>query len=177
MLRKEELLSEDSLMTTRFTVEQLVRVTRIGSLAYGRVARVLMTAPHQVKVQFADLPKALSANPNAVGCWAIFKNSDLTPVDGVPAAAFYLLVTVVERRGDRRSVHRCLAHGQTRQQQAEVANGVAQAWYGKGGRWDADEQVYRFGCHHFVLTEDWHEISLAEYVNLRVVLSDSPLEP
>ena len=159
-------------MTTRFTVGQLVRVTRLRSLAYGRVAQVLMAAPHQVKVQFADLPKRISAHPNAVGCWAIFKNSDLMPVDDVPAAAFYLLVTVVERRGDRRDVHHCLAHGQSGQQQVEVANSVAQAWYGSGGRWDADEQVYRFGCHHFVLAEDGHEISLSEYVNFQAVLSD-----
>ena len=159
-------------MTTRFTVGQLVRVTRLRGLAFGRVAKVLMTAPHQVKVQFADLPKALSTNPNAVGCWAILKNSELMPVDDVPAAAFYLLVTVVERRGDRRYVHHCLAHGQSGQQQVEVTNSVARAWYGSGGRWDADEQVYRFSCHHFVLAEDWHEISLAEYVNFRSVLRD-----
>lgn len=171
MLRKAGLTNEDSFMTTRFTVGQLVRVTRLRSLAYGRVAQVLMAAPHQVKVQFADLPKAISAHQNAVGCWAIFKNSDLMPVDDVPTAAFYLLVTVVERRGDRRYLHHCLAHGQTRQQQVQVANGVAQAWL-DGGRWDADDQVYRFGCHHFILAEDWREISLAEYVSFRAVLSD-----
>ena len=159
-------------MTTRFTIGQFVRVTCIRSLAYGRVAKVLMAAPHQVKVQFADLPKRISAHQNAVGCWAIFKNSDLMPVDDLPIAAFYLLVTVVERRGDRRYVHPCLAHGQSGQQQVEVANSVAQTWYGSGGRWDADEQVYRFGCHHFVLAEDWCEISLAEYANFRAVLRD-----
>lgn len=158
-------------MTNRFNVEQLVRVTRLRSLAYGRVATVVMAAPQRVKVQFADLPKEQRATQNAAGSLAIFENSELTPVDDVPAAAFYLLVTVVERRGDRRYVHHCLAHGQTRQQQRQVVDDVAQTWL-DGGKWDADEQVYRFGCHHFVLAEDWHEISLAEYVNFRSVLSD-----
>lgn len=170
MLRNEGLLNEDFLMT-RFNVEQLVRVTRLRSLAYGRVAKVVIAAPQRVKVQFADLPKAPRATQNAAGSLAIFENSDLTAVDDVPTADFYLLVTVVERRGDRRYVHHCLAHGQTRQQQRQVANGVAQALL-DGGRWDADDQVYRFGCHHFILAEDWREISLAEYVNFRYVLSD-----
>ncbi|MGI8932522.1 MAG: hypothetical protein ACR2FS_00460 [Phormidesmis sp.] len=156
---------------TRFNVGQLVRVTRIRSLAYGRVAKVVMAAPQRVKVQFADLPKAASGSQSFAGSLAIFESSELSPVDDVPAAAFYLLVTVIERRGDRRYVHHCLAHGQTRQQQRQVVDDVAQAWL-DGGQWDADEQVYRFGCQHFVLAEDWHEISLAEYVNFRSVLSD-----
>ena len=166
-------------MTTRFTVGQLVRVTRIRSLAYGRVAKVVMAAPLRVKVQFVDLPKAATIAQSFAGSLAIFETSELTPIADVPTAAFYLLVTVVERRGvgvaspaeNRRYVHHCLAHGQARQQQRQVANGVAQAWL-DGGRWDADEQVYRFGCHHFVLAEDWREISLAEYVNFRSGLSD-----
>lgn len=148
-----------------------MRVTRIRSLAYGRVAKVVMAAPLRVKVQFVDLPKAATIAQSFAGSLAIFETSELTPVDDGPAAAFYLLVTVVERKGDRRYVHHCLAHGQARQQQRQVANGVAQAWL-DGGRWDVDEQVYRFGCHHFVLAEDWHEISLAEYVNFRSGLSD-----
>ncbi|WP_141242241.1 hypothetical protein [Leptolyngbya sp. BC1307] len=156
---------------TRFNVGQLVRVTRIRSLAYGRVAKVVMAAPQRVKVQFADLPKAASLSQSFAGSLAIFESSELSPVDDVPAAAFYLLVTVVERRGDRRYVHHCLAHGQSRQQQRQVVDDVAQAWL-DGGQWDADEQVYRFGCQHFVLAEDWHEISLAEYVNFRSGLSD-----
>ena len=156
---------------TRFTVDQIVRVTRIRSLAYGRVAKVVMAAPLRVKVQFVDLPKAATIAQSFAGSLAIFETSELTPVDDVPVAAFYLLVTVVERRGNRRYVHHCLAHGQARQQQRQVADAVVQAWL-DGGRWDADEQVYRFGCHHFVLAEDWHEISLAEYVNFRSGLSD-----
>jgi hypothetical protein len=157
----------------RFKVGQLVRVIRIRSLAYGRVARVVMAAPHQVKVQFADLPKAVGVDQKAAGCLALFENDELTLVQDVPAAAFYLLVTVVERDGDRRHVHHCLAHGQRKQCHPDVADSVARSWCGIGGKWDADEHVYRFSLRRFVLAEDWHEISLAEYVNLRSVLSNS----
>ncbi len=157
----------------RFQVGQLVRVTCIRSLAYGRVAKVVMAASHQVKVQFADLPKAVGVAQKAAGCLALFENSDLTLVQDVPSAAFYLIITVVERDGERRYVHQCLAHGQRRQCHTDVADSVAQSWYGTGGKWDADEHVYRFSLRRFVLAEDWHEISLAEYANLRSVLSDS----
>ena len=157
---------------TRFTVGQIVRVTYPCSLAYGRVAQVVVAAPPQVKVQFVDLPKTLGVTQNAADSFATFESSELTPVNDAPTAAFYLLVTVVERDGDRRYMHHCLAHGQTGQQPVAVANGAVQARYGSGGKWDADEQVYRFGCYHFVLAEDWCEISLAEYVNLRSLLTD-----
>ena len=149
-----------------------MRVTNPCSLAYGRVAQVVVAASPQVKVQFVDLPKTLGITQNAADSFATFESSELTPVNDAPTAAFYLLVTVVERDGDRRYVHHCLAHGQTGQQPVQVANGVVQAWYGSGGRWDADEQVYRFGCCRFVLAEDWREISLAEYANFQDVLKD-----
>lgn len=157
---------------TRCTVGKIVRVTHLSSPAYGRIAQVAMAEPQRVQVQFVDLPISASVAQCCAGSLAIFESSELTAVNGIPIAAFYLLVTVVERRGDCRYVHHCLAHGQTGQQQMAVANGVAQAWYGDGGRWDADEQLYRFGCCRFVLAEDWREISLAEYVNFRAALTD-----
>ena len=157
---------------SRFNIGQIVRVTRTRSLAYGRVAKVVMASPHQVKVAFADLPKAVGATQKAVGSLALFENNELMLVPDVPVAAFYLLVTVVERDGDRRYVHHCLAHGQRQQCHTQAADSVAQDWYGGGGTWDADEHVYHFSLRRFVLAEDWHEISLAEYVNLRSVLRD-----
>jgi hypothetical protein len=161
---------------TRFQVGQLVRVIRVRSLAYGRVAKVVMAAPHQVKVQFVDLPKSVGMAQKAAGCLALFENNELTLVPDVPAAAFYLRVTVVERDGDGRYVHHCLAHGQRRQRHTDVADSVARSWYGTDGKWDADEKVHRFSLRHFVLAEDWYEISLAEYVNLRGVLSDCTVQ-
>ena len=159
-------------MNTRFETGQLVRVSCPYSLAYGRIARVLKTEQCRVDVQFVDLPKVLSDSQRSDCYSTAFTSNDLTFVSDIPEAAFYLVVTVVERDGDHRYVHRCLAHGQSGQSQAEVANGVAKGWYGIGGRWDTDEQVYRFALHRFVLAEDWHEISLAEYINLLGVLGD-----
>ena len=159
-------------MNTRFETGQLVRVSCPHSLAYGRIARVLKTDQCRVDLQFVDLPKVLS-NSQRSDCYStVFTSNGLTLVSDIPEAAFYLVVTVVERDSDHRYVYHCLAHGQGGQSQTEVANGIAKGWYGIGGRWDTDEQVYRFALHRFVLAEDWHEISLAEYVNLLGVLND-----
>ncbi|MEO0644884.1 MAG: hypothetical protein AAFZ17_01810 [Cyanobacteria bacterium J06650_10] len=167
-------------MDIRFQIGQLVRVICPYSLAYDRIGRVIKTEQYRVDVQFVDLPKVLSDSQRSDSCLTVFTSNDLTLIPDIPEAAFYLMVTVVERDSvgaaspteNRRYVHRCLAHGQGGQSQAEVANGVAKGWYGIGGRWDADEQVYRFSLHRFVLSEDWHEISLAEYINLLGVLDD-----
>ena len=161
-------------MDTRFEAGQLVRVSCPYSLAYGRIARVLKTEQYRVDVQFIDLPKVLSDSQRSdcYGYATVFASNDLTTVASIPEAAFYLLVTVVERDSDRRYVHHCLARGHAGEQQAEVANGVAKGWYGVGGKWDADEQIYRFSTHRFVLSEDWHEISLAEYINWLGALGD-----
>ena len=157
----------------RFEPGQVVRVTRPSDRAYGRLAIVLMAAPHQVKMQFIDLPKRVQVVQNAIGALALAESSTLSLVKDVPTARVYLHVTVVERDGDRRYVHHCLAHGIGKHtQQQQVADAVAEGWYGIGGRWDADERVYRFSCKRFVLAEDWREITLAEYINLRDFLPD-----
>jgi hypothetical protein len=167
-IRLEALLNEDFRMT-RFETGQIVCVTSFRSLAYGRLAKVVMAGPHQVKVQFVDLPKSIGLAQQAASCFNLFESNELTLVQGVPDAAFYLRVIVVERDHDRRYVHQCLAHGQRGQCPTDVANSVAQRWC-DGGVWDADEQVYRFSLHRFVLAENWHEILLADYINLRSLL-------
>ena len=48
----------------------------------------------------------------------------------------------------------------------ELAYAVAQHWY-DDGEWDEGASVQSFGPHHFILAEDWKEITLSEYVNLR----------
>jgi hypothetical protein len=169
------LLNEDFHMT-RFKVGQIVRVTRTDSLAYGRVAEVVMADSHQVKVHFVDLPKTIGLAQRAASCFTLFESNELMLVEDVPDAAFYLWVIVVERNGDHRYVHQCLAHGQRRQRHVDVANSVAQHWC-DGGVWDAAAQVYRFSLRRFVLAEDWHEVSLAEYVNLRSLLKVCKIAP
>lgn len=158
--------------TTNFKANQLVRINDPRSLAYGRVAMV-MTAKGKERslVRFADLPKTESASPNPAGFTETFAISDLTLIANVPIAALYLLVTIVERNGDRRHTHPCLAHGNEQEQEA-LANSVAQSWYGDDGHWDKKKLVWRFDTHHFVLAEDWRELTMAEYVNLAIDLTD-----
>ena len=161
----------------RFEPNQIVRVTRPSELAYGRLAVVVMAAPHQVKMQFIDLPKRVQVVQNMIGALALIESSALSLVEGIPRARLYLHVTVVERDGDRRYVHYCLAHSVGKQTHQQVADGVAQGWYGTGGKWDADEQVYRFSCKRFVLAEDWRALTPAEYINLRDFLPERTGEP
>ena len=159
--------------TTNFKAGQLVRISDPRSLAYGRVAMV-MSAEWKGRslVRFADLPKTESASPNPAGFTETFAISDLTLITNVPIAALYLLVTIVERIGDRRHTHPCLAHG-NEQEQATLANSVACSWYeGCGGHWDKQKAVWRFDTHHFVLAEDWRELTMAEYINLATDLTD-----
>lgn len=156
----------------RFEPGQIVRVTRPGNHAYGRLAIVVMAAPHQVKMQFVDLSKSLTIVQNMMGSLALAESSELTLVEGIPKARLYLYVTIVERDGNRRYVHHCLAHSIGKQTHQQAADGVAKAWYGIGGKWDADERVYRFSYRRFVLAEDWREISLADYINLRDFLPE-----
>lgn len=172
LLRNEVLLNENFLMKERFEAGQLVRISCPESLSYGRIARVVRAMQCRVDVIFVDLPETLSESQQDDCCSTVFISNHLALVQDVPAAAFYLLVTVVERDGDRRYVHHCLAHGYSVEWHTTVADGVAKGWYGVGGKWDANEHVYRFSLNRFVFSEDWHKISLAEYVNLRSVLRD-----
>ena len=156
-----------------FKTGQLVRITDYRNLAYGRIAMV-MTAKDKGRslVRFADLPKPVSAHLDPTGLTAIFRNAELTLISDIPITKLYVLITIVERIGDRRHVCQCLAHSHQAEQQL-LANEVAQCWHsGGGGTWDEDESVYRFTSEHFVFAEDWRELSLAEYINLRSVLTD-----
>lgn len=159
--------------TTNFKAGQLVRVNNPRNLAYGRIAMV-MTAKGKVRslVRFADLPKTESASPNPAGFTETFPNDDLTLVHDIPMADFYLLVTIVERNGDRRYVHHCLANGIQGQRQETLADSIAQCWYESGGEWDMATNAWRFDTYHFVLAEDWRELTMAEYINLATDLTD-----
>lgn len=159
--------------TTNFKAGQLVRIGNPRNIAYGRIAMV-MTAKDKSRslVRFADLPKTVSVSPNPTGFTETFLNDDLTLVEDIPMADFYLLVTIVERSGDRRYVHHCLANGIQGQRREMLADSIAQCWYESGGEWDTAENVWRFDTHHFVLAEDWRELTMAEYVNLAADLTD-----
>ncbi|WP_017302059.1 hypothetical protein [Nodosilinea nodulosa] len=153
---------------------QFVRVTDVRSLAYGRVAVVLMTNKGRSQVRFADLPKVVSGLTNPKGFVETFSNADLTAVGNFPIAASYLLVTIFERNGGQEYTHYCLAHGEAGQQMEQIAESVAQNWYSDGGEWDENESAYRFKSESYLIAfaQDWEEISVAEYIRLRNVLTD-----
>lgn len=159
--------------TTNFKAGQLVRIGNPRNFAYGRVAMV-MTVKDKSRslIRFADLPKAVSVSPNPAGFTETFLNNDLTLIEDIPMADFYLLVTIIERNGDRRYVHHCLANGIQGQRRKTLADSIAQCWHESGGEWNTAEDAWRFDTHHFVLAEDWRELTMAEYVNLSVDLPD-----
>lgn len=158
---------------TPFKAKQLVCINDMSSLAFGRIARVLTASETtDITVQFVDLPKAAVAEHDSVAWITEFPVKALTPLAPVSTGAFYLLVRIVERDGERRYTHRVLACGKDGQSQASLVNGIARSWYESGGEWDEAEEVWRFDTHHFVLAEDWRELSLSEYVSLLRDLSD-----
>lgn len=158
---------------TELKTGQLVRVNDIRSLAYGRVAFVLtVLRTKDVQVIFTDCPPEASSPKYFNSLIAKFSAQSLTVIDSIPVAALYLLVTIVERDGERRHTQRVLAYSDSSQSQESLANAIAKCWYEIGGEWDESEEVWRFGTHHFVLAEDWRELSVAEYANLATTLPD-----
>ena len=141
--------------------------------SYGRIASVLtVLRTDDVQVIFADCPPKESSPKYLNSLIAKFSVQSLTVIDSIPVSALYLLVIIVERCGERRHTHRVLAHGDSRQSQESLANAIAKRWYESSGEWDDSEEVWRFGTNHFVLAEDWRELSLADYVNLSRALPD-----
>lgn len=157
-----------------FKAGQLVRVTDVRNLAYGRIAIVLSTKEgRRSQVRFADLPKGQATSPDPIGLVRVFDDDELTAIKDVQIAAFYALVTIAEQNGNQDYTHYCLAHGELGQLD-DVAQAIAQGWYPEGGEWDEDESAFVF-CSDRVLSavaQDWKEISLAEYIQLSRALSD-----
>ena len=59
------------------------------------------------------------------------------------------------------------------EQPEALANSISQGWISAaGGKWDEDENVWRFNPHHFIFAEDWREVTIADYINLAHDLDD-----
>ncbi len=151
---------------------QLARIINPRHLAYGRIGMVTGGTKQKRVIHFIDLPPNIAnEQTDPTGLVTRIANDELALIAPIPMAAFYLLVTIVERDGDHRHTHQCLAHGKHLQQEA-VANSIAQCWYESGGEWDEDENVWRFDTHHFVFAEYWRELTMADYINLAHDLTD-----
>lgn len=159
----------------KFTAGQLVRVTDISSLAYGRIAMVMGGGqPTQAKVRFVDLPRIVEPTDDPlIRVMAIetFNNGQLEAVEDVPIADFYAAGEIYEQNGEREYACYCLAHGKAGQLDA-VADEIARGWYTSGGEWKEPEDAYVFDDFTQTYPQGWREISLAEYIRFRQVLPD-----
>ena len=157
---------------TKFKVGQLVRVKSPHCLAYGRVAMVVIASP--VQVRFADLPKSVAAEPNPDGFVQRFKPEELAVIEGVPIAAFYLLVTVLTLAGTQESIRYAIAHGDTGQKPEEVAETVAAWFFGSLGDWDGEFYLREQSPYASKLLS-YEEITMADYITLSRTTPDYDL--
>ena len=161
------------MVTQTFNAGQLVRINNHRQSAYGRVAMITGSDGNKRSlVRFVDLPKEVSASADPTGLVRSFTHKELTPIDDIPLAGRYLLITVMEYKDGACYQQHCLAHGNS--EDSEIANAVAQNWYASTSKWDEKKQsyVFAFDPDTTVAADDWESIPLAEYVNLRRWLKD-----
>ena len=153
---------------TNFTAGQIIRVNNPESMAYGRLARVMdHMGPEGAKVEFIDL----SGN---TGAEMYSMDKYLTSVEGIPPADFYLVMKIAMSPDSAHCYQElCLAHGNG-QTPDQVADAVAQHWYNCPSRWNEESKAYVFllDIRVEVTTDNWEEISLAQYIQLRSWMKD-----
>ena len=170
------MLNEDFFMTD-CKPGQIVRVSRVESGAFGRIARITQNIGGEAsKIEFVDLPLGTPPNPKEWSGRTMHSNHEyLTPIEGVPAAAHYLFVTIVEYNGSFCYHEHCLAHIRSDQTPDQVAGEIARQWYEGGGQWDEEEKAYvftEFDCRITVEHNNHEEITLGQYVQLRIWIRD-----
>lgn len=158
---------------SEFQAGQLVRVKSVRCLAYGRIAMVVMVS-NQVQVRFADLPKSVAAEPNPAGFVQRFNPEELEVIEGVPIAAFYLLVTVLTLAGTQEYIRYAITHGDFGQQSEDVAETVAARFFGSLGDWDGEFYIHE-GSPYASRLLSFEHITIAEYVSLNRTTPDYDL--
>lgn len=175
--RSGVMLNEDFFMatqTTNLTPGQIVRVTNNRSTAYGRIARVTADiGGGGFKISFVDLP--LTSSSLEVQASEMYSNHEyLTPIEGVPSADFYLVIKIAAYPlPDHCYYELCIAHGNG-QNHEQFANSVAQHWYESDSEWDEKSKAYVFLLDRRieVVADNYEEISLAQYIQLRNWMKD-----
>lgn len=163
--------------TTNFTPGQIVRVNRVESMAFGRIARITQNiGGESSEIHFVDLPLGTPPSSKEWSGRTMHSNHEyLTPIEGVPAAAHYIFVTIVEYNGSFCYHEHCLAHIRSDQTPDQVAGEIARQWYEGGGQWNEEEKAYIFTEFDRRITVEHNnheEISLGQYVQLRNWLRD-----
>lgn len=128
----------------------------------------------QVQVRFADLPRSVGAEPNPDGFVQRFKPEELAVVEGVPVAAFYLLVSVLTLVGTQDYIRYAIAHGELGQQPAAVAETLAARFFGSLGDWDGEFYLYEDSPYASKLL-GYEEITVADYITLSRTTTDYDL--
>jgi len=159
---------------TGFRIGQLVRVVNPRHFAYGRIAMVMMGGKASSQVRFADLPKGIAADPNPNGFVEGFNNDQLEAIEGIPITPFYAIVTIDERNGEQEYRQQVLARGDSEDFEV-IAQEIARTWYDDddGATWDETLEAYWTDFGATVSVAGWELITLAQYVALRDILSDS----
>lgn len=163
-------------MNNGFKAGELVRVNALRCLAYGRYGRVLMTSSRgdQVQIRFADLPMSEPPPTNPVCLVQCFSRNDLTLVEDVPVAAFYLVVIVLTLVGTQEHKRHAIAHGQTGQNPYDLAETVAAKFFGSLG--DSDGEFYLWeNTPYAAKLLSYEQITVAQYVELRRAVPDYDL--
>ncbi len=158
---------------TKFKVGQLVRVKSPRCLAYGRVVMV-MSVSDRIQIRFADLPKSVAAEPNPDGFVQRFSPKELEMIEGVPVAAFYLLVTVLTLVGTQEHKRYAIAHGDIGQKPEDVAETVAACFFGSLGDWDGEFYLREQSPYASKLLS-YEEITMANYIMLSRTTPDYDL--
>jgi|GEM_PF-1886685 len=165
---------------SEFRLGQLVQVSEPRSLAYGRIAMVVLTIRlGRFQVRFADLPKDVASSDDPTGFVKVFDEDELIPITDVPIAACYGLITIYECNNGQESKHQVLVHGQPGQSLEAMAVAIAQNWHtseeaGDVGTWDDRLEAFVFleNRSRTVAVKSCEEISLAEYIHLKRAVPD-----
>lgn len=86
-------------------------------------------------------------------------------VEGVPVAAFYLLVSVLTLVGTQEYIRYAIAHGELGQQPEAVAKTLAARFFGSLGDWDGEFYLYEGSAYASKLLS-YEEITVADYITL-----------
>lgn len=161
-------------MNNQLRAGQLVQVTARRSLAFGRYGRVLMSAGDQAQIRFADLPKSVSSEPNPTGFVQTFDCGDLTSVEDIPIAAFYLLVTVSTLVETQAYTRYAIAHGDIGQAPKALADTVVARFFGSLGDFDGEAYIWENTPYSASLSA-YEEITVADYISLSRTTPDYDL--
>ena len=127
-----------------------------------------------IQVRFADLPQSVAASPNPVGLMQTFDPEELTLVEGVPVAAFYLLVAVLTLAGTQEHTRYAIAHVEDGQEPCDVAETIAAKFFGSLGDWDGEFYLWANLPYASKLV-DSELITVADYIKLSRTTPDYDL--